>query len=365
MKRKNILFLITKSEIGGAQKFVYEQIYSINKTEWNVFLGTNSTGWLTRKVESILDEQNIFLDKKIALLRLSSILYLVKLYKFARSKEIDIIICNSANAGLYGRIVAFILKVKVIYVSHGWSSIYRGGRVGFILNKIELILSFISSTILCVSSEDAQKAKKIIGIKQSKIKVLQNSILRVRDNIHGKSKMGNNLYPTSKKIRVLTVCRLSPPKRIELLIEAIYTLDNFELFIVGNGELRIKLQNYAKSLGCLNVHFLGEINDFDDFGSYDIFTLISDSEGLPMSAIEAMSNGMPLLLSNVGGCNELIHNNGFLVENKKEEIVEKLKLINENISYYAINSAKLFEENFNLKNQVYKYEKLYKETLNE
>lgn len=78
------------------------------------------------------------------------------------------------------------------------------------------------------------------------------------------------------------------------------------------------------------MFFLGEINNFNDYLNYDIFILSSDSEGLPMSALEAASAGLPIILSNVGGCNELIitennNSNGFTFNNTVQDL-EKNKL---------------------------------------
>ena len=86
--------------------------------------------------------------------------------------------------------------------------------------------------------------------------------------------------------------------------------------------------------------FLRKVKDFQNFSDYDVFCLISDSEGLPLSAIEAMSCGLPLVLSNVGGCSELIKENGFLVDNSPEEIANKLKISIANKDVFGDNSEK-------------------------
>ena len=99
-------------------------------------------------------------------------------------------------------------------------------------------------------------------------------------------------------------------------MQATKDLDNIELHIVGDGSQR----NYLESITHKNVIFHGEIDGFNDFKNYDIFSLISDSEGLPLSALEAMSSGLPIILSDVGGCFELINENGILVKNNVDEI---------------------------------------------
>ena len=133
--KKTILFIITKSETGGAQKFVSEQIRCLSNTKsWNCLLATNTEGWLTQSVENTIHDKKMLLDTKIT--NIFSISYLIKLIRFIKKNKPDLIIANSANGGLYGRLAGIFTKTKVIYVSHGWSSIYNGGRFKFIFNFI-------------------------------------------------------------------------------------------------------------------------------------------------------------------------------------------------------------------------------------
>lgn len=85
---------------------------------------------------------------------------------------------------------------------------------------------------------------------------------------------------------------------------------------------------------CENIHFLGEVNNFYNYHEYDLFSLISDSEGLPMSGLEAHTAAIPLLLSDVGGCFELIEGNGLLVENTEDDIGYKLDKIFDDYENY-------------------------------
>ncbi|EKO3067418.1 glycosyltransferase, partial [Escherichia coli] len=74
--------------------------------------------------------------------------------------------------------------------------------------------------------------------------------------------------------------------------------------------------------------------NFYNYHEYDLFSLISDSEGLPMSGLEAHTAAIPLLLSDVGGCFELIEGNGLLVENTEDDIGYKLDKIFDDYENY-------------------------------
>ncbi|MBE9465026.1 glycosyltransferase [Dyadobacter subterraneus] len=351
-KKSNVLFIVTKSEPGGAQKFVYEQIL-ILEDEFNLFLATDTQGWLFEQSNSRLI--NWFLDNRIKGI---SFTYLIELIKFIRKNDINLVVCNSANGGLYGRIAAYILKRKSIYVSHGWSSIYRGKKIAFVFNNIEKLLSSISSSILCISENDFIIARTKIRINLSTVKTIPNKIFPVISN-----KTLSAKDATNKIIRILTVARLDYPKRLDLLIEAFGNLNNVEVYIVGGGPQEGVLRELVEKNLFNNIFLLGTVSSFSDFGSYDLFVLLSNSEGLPMSAIEAMSCELPLILSDVGGCKELIRNNGILVKNDISSIREGFDECIRNVEKFRAESISLFNEKFNLEVNKQEYINYYHSVL--
>ena len=342
---KKILFIVTKSQNGGAQKWTKEQIEICSKN-FNSYLVTDEDGWLSKNVNVVGKYLNKLIYKRF------SIEYLINLNKFVKENNIDLIIASSANAGIYARLIKLFNKnIKVIYVSHGWSSIYNGGRLAFLYTFIENQLSKLSDSILCISKKDYENAKEIIKINDNKLKWITNKIYPIEKQ---------QLKSKNAKIKLLIVARLTPPKRIDLLIKATEHLD-IELHIVGDGEQKEFLNNITHK----NVFFHGEINGFKDFGLYDIFALISDSEGLPLSALEAMSSGMPLILSDVGGCSELICENGILVNNNINEISNAINFCIENSDILSQKSYELFKNKFNLEVNKSEYLDYYKKVLSE
>ena len=101
-----------------------------------------------------------------------------------------------------------------------------------------------------------------------------------------------------------------------------------------------------------------------DFKKYDIFALISDSEGLPLSALEAMSSELPIILSDVGGCFELIDENGILVKNNINEIKNAIINTISNNNKFSEKSLKLFNNSYNLELNKNVYINYYKDVLN-
>lgn len=344
--KKKICFIVTKSEVGGAQKWIKEQMMILGE-EFEVYVATNEYGWLIENKEI----KNTLLSKKIE--KRMSIKFLFEFRSFLKSNQIDLIVASSANGGIYGRLIKLFLKIKVVYVSHGWSAIYNGGKFVWIFKKIEYILSFWSDSILCVSKSDYKNAKTLIKINDKKLRLIENKIMPM-------FKKENNKINDLPKI--LAVARLAPPKRLELLIESIKDMQ-CKLYIIGDGIKRKELEELSKKKNIENIRFKGEIKGFNEFYKYDVFALISDSEGLPMSALEAMSVGLPLLLSNVGGCCELIDGNGVLTENNIKDIKTSLKKIIKGKEEMMQKSIELFDENFNLKLNKDQYIDYYKKIM--
>lgn len=339
--KPNILFLVTKSEIGGAQKWTKEQI-EICSHEFNCFLATDKPGWLSENAAA----KAIYLNADIY--RRLSLSYLFSLYKFVKTNDINLIVASSANAGIYARLIKLLHhNVKVIYVSHGWSAIYNGGKLKAFYIFVERQLAKISDSILCVSTEDYNNAKQIIRIDNRKLHIIVNKIFPIKST--------KERNADSSAINILMVARLAPPKRADLLINACKDID-VNLHIIGDGILKNTLQE----LPIKNVVFHGEVPNFSNFNSYDIFALISDSEGLPISALEAMSAGMPLILSNVGGCAELINNNGMLVKNNINDIKSGIIACLKNLEIFCANSVTLFRSKFDLEQHKDEYINYYK-----
>jgi glycosyltransferase involved in cell wall biosynthesis len=346
---QNVLFIITKSEVGGAQKFVKEQI-DITVEHFNVFLCTNKAGWLT---DVLKDKTKLnLLDGGIE--KLTSIRFLLRLYLFIKKNKISLVVTNSANAGFYGRIAAFFAGVSSCYLTHGWSSVYNGGRLAVLFNFIEKILSKFCNKVICVSDNDYQVAVEKVKISPSKLVTVKNAIFPICNNSN------INLEINNKNFRLIALARFAKPKRIDLMIEAVSLLPEVSLDIAGSGSDFKYWSEYLQEKNINNVHLLGEVPAFDNFIAYDAFLLISDSEGLPISAIEAMSVGLPLVLSNVGGCAELIYNNGTLVDNNIKSITDGIKLVVNKTNYFSNNSIDVFNQNFNLNNVKMKYIDLYK-----
>jgi glycosyltransferase involved in cell wall biosynthesis len=125
------------------------------------------------------------------------------------------------------------------------------------------------------------------------------------------------------------VARFDSPKNHCDLLNALANIPrhNWELDLVGDGPLFSDIKRLAKKLNIHNkINFVGYTSNVKSFLlDADVFVLISNWEGLPLTILEAMSARLPIVASNVGGVSECVteHKNGFLIES---EDISKLTL---------------------------------------
>jgi glycosyltransferase involved in cell wall biosynthesis len=138
--------------------------------------------------------------------------------------------------------------------------------------------------------------------------------------------------------------RFNSQKRQDLLIQALaYIPDDLPLIcnFLGNGPLLPNCQQLTQKLQVDDkVNFVGSVDNVQKYYQQsDGAILISDYEGLPISLVEALAQHLPIIASNVGGNEELIHNNGFLVENDPHKIADKI------VQLYRARDKKRMEDN--------------------
>jgi glycosyltransferase involved in cell wall biosynthesis len=164
--------------------------------------------------------------------------------------------------------------------------------------------------------------------------------------------------------------RLSPEKGIIDFVKYFSTYANkikFNITIVGDGPLKKEIADYIKKNGTMfNISIIGFVNDPTPYLiAADILIMPSHKEGLPMTLIEALASGVPVIANNVGAISTLIEQNinGFLTTTNSEESWHKvLDMTLRNAKSWEINtekSAKDIELKYSAKTWASKTSKLY------
>lgn len=184
----------------------------------------------------------------------------------------------------------------------------------------------------------------------------------------------NTILESKTEVTFIFVGMLSPQKNLELMIHAFSGLKNkdFRLNIVGEGPDRKKLEELTNSLGLKEkVHFLGNTYNVGALlAQADVFVMSSAWEGLPISLIEATLIGLPVIVTNVGGCSEVVHQcaHGFVVENlnidEYQNALQKMMDDKRLRSFFSENALK-FSKNFEIETASNKHLTLYKQVISQ
>lgn len=355
-----ILIIITRGdELGGAQTHVKDLISFMSTmydTEFVLVAGT--PGILTEEILRMGIPVHIItsIRREIGLMDLKAIFDLRKIIKITQP---DIISCHSSKAGVIGRLAAIMLNVKKVFTAHGWAFTDGVSKKKAILYKsIEKRLANISDAIINVSHYDKRLAQSA-GVK-GKHFVIHNCVPSLKNE---KIKVVN-----FSNIKLVMVARFCEQKDHDTLLKALaaITTNNWTLSLVGNGDSS-RIEKLATDLGIRErINFMGQQNNVENILSdHDVFVLSTNWEGFPISTLEAMRASMPVIVTNVGGCNEAIEEgvNGFLVGKKDiYDLKEKLEFFLKNpsqIEIYGKKSKIKFEANFRIENMVQEYKKIF------
>lgn len=179
--------------------------------------------------------------------------------------------------------------------------------------------------------------------------------------------------PTNPKVKILFIGRLIPRKGFQRVVQALPKVRQlatvpFEVEVVGTGAHRPALDAIAEQLGVSDlIKYVGLVPYDQLEKSYqyaDIFVLTSLSEGMPSVILEAMGAGLPIIASDVGGNNEIVHEgeNGFLIKgNNVDEIAARLvRLINDTTLRQRMGEkSREFAKEYDWANIMAQYNKLY------
>jgi glycosyltransferase involved in cell wall biosynthesis len=117
-------------------------------------------------------------------------------------------------------------------------------------------------------------------------------------------------------LRIISVGRLNPIKGFDLLIEAVKGLEDIKLVLVGDGPEKENLERLAIELQ-VDLELTGRLSQeeiIERLQIADIYVLSSYSEGMSNALMEGMACGLPVLSTRVGGAEELLEDNGLIVE---------------------------------------------------
>ena len=338
MQRINLLYVITKLELGGAQNQVLSLIKHLDQSKFRLFLFTAQDGLLIPEAEAI---KGLTLRKSRCLERpinpLRDFLALIAIYRFIKKNNIRIVHTHSSKAGILGRMAAKLAKVGVIiHTVHGWSfNDYQPGLVRWFYIWLERIIAQFTDSIIVVSSHDKQQGiANRIGA-DNKYSIIHYGIDYAQFSVKGQG-IREELGISASDLMVCMVSCFKPQKspqdfiRLASLINE--SFPNAKFLLVGDGILRDKIERLIHRLNLQGrVILAGWRRDIPQILSdADVFALTSLWEGLPISVLEAMASSLPVVATDTIGIREVIleGKTGFLVSPRDmNKMSEKLSVL--------------------------------------
>jgi glycosyltransferase involved in cell wall biosynthesis len=290
--RSRVLLLVTLGETGGAQTYVAALAKALAR-EYDVVVAAHGEGFLAGAVPRYVSLRHL----RRPLHPLHDALALVELYRLFRRERPLVVHANSSKAGVLGRLAALIARVPVrFFTVHGWAFTAHSGLASKAYLWADRLMSPLTTTTICVAHGERDAGLRARTCRADRTVVIHNGVpLDVpRRGAH------------SAPVTLLSVGRLRAPKDFATLVRAMAGLEA-RLRIAGDGPDRPALEAEIDRLGLTNVELLGTRQDVPELlARSDVFVLASHSEGLPMSVLEAMAAGLPVVASAVGGVPELV-----------------------------------------------------------
>lgn len=259
------------------------------------------------------------------------------LCKVLKEGDVEVIHCNTPIGGLIGRVCGRKYNVpKIIYTAHGFH-FYKGAPLfnNTILKLAEHIMAKWTDIIITMNEEDYQAAKKMKLRNGGHVYKVNGVGVKVEDyqNVKvNKVKKRKELGLSENDYVLIGMGDLIKRKNYKMAIEAISKCNNprIHYLICGQGPELDNLIKLSKKLNISKqIHFLGFRNDIKELLKIsDCFLFTSLQEGLPRSLMEAMASGLPCIVSNIRGNNDLIKDNDLLIESVEECSTQINRLMN-------------------------------------
>jgi glycosyltransferase involved in cell wall biosynthesis len=334
---KKILYVITKSNWGGAQRYVYDMATEVSKKDgYEVSVALGGDGVLIERLDaqhipvisitSLQRDVHIFNDAKV----------FFELLRIFQKEQPDVIHLNSSKVGVVGALAArthniirtlstfdFRLSTRILFTAHGWA--HTEDRPQYQKKIIKFLHWF--TIILCHTtiavSEQTRKELADTPCVSKKLTTVYNGVTPpdLLDRTHARATLTHSTSLPHDALLLGTIAELHTNKGLTYAIEACQkimgNLPNLFFCIIGSGEREMELKKLVAQKDLTKRILFFESSEANRYlSAYDIFILPSVKEGLPYTILEAGCAHLPVIASNIGGIPEILthRKNGLLTE---------------------------------------------------
>ncbi len=301
--------LLSTFEVGGAERLALQLSQALHARAWRCMaIGLMRSGPMRTRFEEAGIPCRV-LGRSIP--RGLDPFTLIRLARLLRRERVAVLHCHNRLAQIYGGFAARLAGTPAVVCTRHAAAVDGKLRPPQLLERMS---ARFTHRFVAVSEDVERQALALGRLPAERSTVIYNGV----DT--------NSFRPSSERLEgppvIIVVARLDPLKRHDLLLRAARRLRDeglrFRVRVVGDGPARMEIERRVAELGLREVvELLGHREDIPELlRSSHLFALPSDSEGLPMTIIEAMACGLPVVATRVGGIPELIEpeTNGFLID---------------------------------------------------
>jgi len=366
---KNVLLVVARGllkagrvGINGPERRTFNSIDIMKKN--NYFVAYSKDGYFFEQFKNKIGTRLIQFETK----GIRDIFAIYKLYKIIKKNKIDVVHVQGPFASdLYVSIACKLSGAKAIItrpiiISTDSDALYRK----FLMRILDKVIFTFSAKLVTISEKS-----KDAWIKENapieKLEVVYNGTFL--DRFSKKIEYKNN-----ETINCIMVAQFIEEKNhIWFLENVAMTLinkyKNLKFIFVGDGYTMSKCNDFVQQNKIEKfVKFTGNINNVNEvLSDADISFLPSKKEGVPVSLIESIASGLPIISNNIASVSEVCINeyNGYLIDvnDKQKWILSFEQLIeNENLrEKFGTHGRELAEKQFDIKVMIEKYERIYED----
>lgn len=297
--RPRILLLVTLAETGGAQTYV-TALASGLAGHLDVTVAAHGSGPVRDAARAAGLE---FVPLRHVRRRLSprDVLGLVELVRLMRRLQPQIVHASSSKAGVLGRVAARLTDVPIrVFTVHGWAFGASGGVRSWLYRLAERAMRPLTTFTICVS-----ESERAAGIRARTCDARRTVVVYTGVELDSRALA----RPAQGAPTIVWVGRLQAPKDIVTFVRALALVrGEYRALVVGGGPDLHVAEEELEQLGLADsVVLAGERDDVPTLlAASHVFALSSRSEALPVSVLEAMAAGLPVVATRTGGVAELV-----------------------------------------------------------
>jgi glycosyltransferase involved in cell wall biosynthesis len=362
-----IAYLVTRAHpIGGAQVHVRDLAAAVRAQGHSPVVITSGSGPFVDELRSQQIPTYVLKHLSVPIAPLRDLQALREIRAVLLDIRPDLIAAHSSKAGVLGRLAGRSLRIPVVFTAHGWA--FTPGippLQAAAYRQIERFGGPFASKIITVSEFDRQLALEARIASEDRVVTVHNGMPDIPARLRGD--------PGRSPVRLVMVARFEPQKDHATLLQALAGLRDqpWEMDLIGDGPLMESMESLAATLGLGDrVRFLGQRRDVDQIlAQAQVSLLVSNWEGFPLSILEAMRAGLPVVASSVGGFSEWVldEETGYLVPRRGAELLrDRISRLLRTPALRAQLGAKgrvRYEHHFTLAHSVMKTVAVYRDVL--